>query len=283
MTTWMITGLHDPKWFCNAVENYLRQDYPDKGLVLVENGEGIGVGTYKFDYRKHGIVVIRSEPGTSAPLNAALDWMRSNASLDDWWCKCDADDYYGPGYLSSIQEAIEAGADYAGRCDMYIRTMAGRLWLQERNLRGFCDDIANGPTLAACLRLSGDFPEVDSWGEDTLWCQEMQKQGRRFYALPPEHMCYQRWPDNNHAWPCTDDELRTGCSVPFLDLGPWNLDIVNGVVPHPEGVRLEPPPVELDNLMAVRVLRENLAPDIREALEAGPVALGQFMHERMTI
>lgn len=246
---WMVTGLHDRRWLENVLANYARQTRADKRLIIVENGKGLGCAA-------DCVVVLQSEPGPAQPLNAALAWLREHASPDDWFCKCDADDYYGPKYLESIQSAIEAGADYAGRCDLYIRTMAGHLWYQEQGLRGFCNGIANGPTLAARVGTALDFPIVEPWGEDTAWIQIMQQAGRRFYSLPPEGMAYQRWSNNEHTWPCTDDELIEGCTVPTFDLGPWNADIVNGTVPRLQGTLLEPVP--FTGGMPLRILRESL-------------------------
>lgn len=274
MITWMVTGLHDPRWLGNILDNYQRQTHPSKGLILVENGSGLGV-TVGAQLPEE-VVVLHSCRGPAQPLNAALQWLRTNAP-DDWFAKCDSDDYYGPKYLESIQEAVLAGADYAGRPDLYIKTQSGHLWLAERNLRGFCDEVANGPTLAARVTSAEDFPEVQYWGEDSLWCSRMRELGNRFYALPPEHMAYQRWSDNAHTWPCTDIEIIAGCSVPIFDFGEWNPDVVDGLVPRPEGARVEAPALTLENSMSTRVLMENLSPEMRSSLEAGPVALSEYM------
>jgi len=279
MKTWMVTGLHDPKWLGNILSNYERQTHPSKGLILVENGQGIDATSPEKGDRVS--VILRSEPGPAQPLNAALAWLRSHASPDDWFAKCDSDDYYGPSYLDSIQEAVKSEADYAGRPDLFIKTQSGHLWLASRNLRGFCDEVANGPTLCARVASSEDFPVVQYWGEDSLWCSSMQEKGNRFYALAPEGMCYQRWSDNAHTWPCTDIEIIAGCSVPIWDLGLWNPDVVDGLVPRPQGVRVEAPPLTLENSMSTRVLMESLSPEMRTALEAGPVALSELMQRTL--
>ncbi|MEN6535514.1 MAG: glycosyltransferase [Bryobacteraceae bacterium] len=274
---WMITGLHDPRWFQNSIENYLRQDYPEKHLVLVENGDGIGVGEYRVNFLKLGITVIRSEPGAAASLNAALSWLKANASPDDWICKCDSDDYYGPKYLDSIQEAAEAGADYAGRASLYIRTTDNQLWYVEGETDAH---LFHGPTIASRLGDALDFPLVDQWGEDDLWCRAMHHAGLKPFTLAPEHFCYQRWRNYNHTWPCSDFEIRTSWLVPFRDLGPCDMDIVDGLKPRPVGSILETPNVEVNDLMATRVLMEQIDPSLKQALENGPTALAKYMQER---
>ena len=254
MKTWMVTGLHDRRWLENTLANFARQTRSDKRLIIVENGKGLGCAADCIGLP--GVTVLHSEPGAAQPLNTALGWLREHASPDDWFAKCDADDAYFSGYLDSIQEAVDAGADYCGRCDLFIRTQSGHLWYQEQGLRGFCNGVANGPTLCARIGTAMEFEIVERWGEDLLWQHAMQQAGRRFYALPPEGMAYQRWPDNAHTWPCTDDELIEGCTVPTYDLGLYNTDIVDGIVPRPKGTLLEPVP--FTGGMPMRILREQL-------------------------
>jgi len=129
MKTWMVTGCHDRRWLDNVVANYARQTRVDKHLIIVENGGGIGAALDCVALP--GVVVLQSEPGPAQPLNAALAWLREHASPADWFCKADSDDYYGPGYLESIQPAIDEGLDYAGRSSLYIRTTEDRLWYVE--------------------------------------------------------------------------------------------------------------------------------------------------------
>ena len=267
MTIWMISGLHDSRWLENIVDNYARQTYEEKNLVLIENGNGLGraaddarlVGGDDSHDRVEGVVVMQSGPGPAQPLNAALLWLRTHAAPNDWFAKCDSDDYYGPEYLNSITRAIEAGADYAGRSSLYIRTTDNRLWYVEGNPDAY---VFHGPTIAGKITSSCDFPVVNDWGEDAEWCLQMRAAGRVPCVLPAEGVCYQRWGNYCHTWPCTDFEIRTSWSATFHDLGEFDRDVVDGKKLKPLGVTLEAPEFSVENSMAVRVLMEKLGREV---------------------
>jgi len=72
---WMITGLHEHRWLNSVVSNYARQTHASKGLVIVENGKGLGCAADCVGLP--GVVVLQSEPGPAQPLNVALDWLRA--------------------------------------------------------------------------------------------------------------------------------------------------------------------------------------------------------------
>lgn len=253
-TIWMISGLHDPRWSANVLENFQRQEYRDKRLVLVENGAGIGAS--RILHLGPRCTLLTSDTGPAAPLNAALAWLRAHASPGDWFAKCDADDYYGPGYLDSLLPAIDVHADYAGRSSLYIKTTENRLWYVEGKPE---IHICHGPTIAGRISMALDFPVVADWGEDAEWCIDMYRAGASPHVLAPEHFCYQRWSDYEHTWPCTDLELRTSWAAEFIDLGPFDADIVDGVKPRPSGGSLGIAEFAPEHFMPLRLLRDQLA------------------------
>jgi len=248
---WMISGLHDPRWLSNVLDNYNRQKYPYRRLIIVENGKGIGAS--KTVQLPKETIVLSSDTGPSAPMNAGIQWLKQNAKKDSWFCKCDADDYYGPQYLNQIRMAMKSGADYVGRKSLYIRTAEGKLWYAESKDEAF---VFHGPTISARLGTTLEFPLVSGWGEDAEWCRSMYKAGKKPFTLGPEGFCYQRWSNYNHTWPCTDLEIRVLWRVDFEDLGDVDLDIINGIKSRPSGKILSTPEVDSSNFMPFRILRE---------------------------
>jgi hypothetical protein len=248
---WMISGLADPRWLPNILDNYNRQKYKYKKLIIVENGNGIG--STKNVKLPINITILTSNHGPSQSINAGISFVRSNGNDNDWFCKCDSDDYYGPDYLSQIKKASKSGADYVGRGSLYIKSTDNTLWYIGCSNNNY---IFHGPTLAANVKNAIDFPLVKNWGEDEAWCKEMHKLGRKSLALPAEGFCYQRWSDYQHTWPCTDLEIRTIWQVEVLDLGKLDFDIVNGKKTRPNGTVLEPPTIDYTNFMPLRLLRE---------------------------
>jgi hypothetical protein len=243
---WLITGLHDPIWLDNILDNYTRQTFPCK-LLIVENGKGLGAA---WNVDSIGVYVIRSDVGVSQYINAGLNWLREVAHNNDWFCKFDSDDYYGPEYVYQIAQAEYS--DYMGRNSIYIKTMSNHLWY----LEGSSKSVFHGPTLAGRIGTAVDFPEVNDWGEDAKWCNAMQAAGRSAYVLPPEGFCYQRWNNYNHVWPCSDMELRTSWLKPIRDLGIFDQEIVNSKKSRPDGTVLAIPEITADNFMPFRIMRE---------------------------
>lgn len=248
---WMISGLHDIRWLNNIIANYNRQTYPYRKLIIVENGKGIGA-TKNVQLPK-GTVVLTSDTGPAQPMNAGLEYLKKNKKYNDWFCKCDSDDYYGPQYLLQIKNNIKPGIDYLGRKSLYIKTTDDQLWYAESQ---DSDYIFHGPTLAARVGKSLLFPLVQGWGEDGEWCKQMYAKGRKCITLPAEGFCYQRWNNVTHTWPCTDLELRTLWQVEFIDLGKVNFDIINGTIKRPNGNILNVPELDSSNFMPFRILRE---------------------------
>ena len=246
----MISGLHDPRWLYNILDNYNRQKYLYKRLIIVENGNGINVT--KDQQLPIGTIVLTSKRGPTQAINVGISFLKAKNKLKDWFCKCDADDYYGPEYIAQINKASKSGADYIGRDSLYIKTMDGRLWYAE----GKSEYIFHGPTLAAKIGGVLDFPLVTDWGEDYEWCKAMHNSGKKALAIKPEGFCYQRWGDYKHTWPCTDFEIRTSWLVDFFDIGTLDFDIVNGIKIRPSGIILERPVVDYTNFMPFRILKE---------------------------
>jgi hypothetical protein len=243
---WLISGLHDPQWLDNIISNYKRQTFPCK-LLIVENGKGLGVA---WNVDSAGVYIIRSDTGVSQYINAGLNWLREVASPSDWFCKFDSDDYYGPEYVHQIAQNEQS--DYVGSSSLYIKTISNNLWY----LQGESTTIFHGPTLAGRIGTALDFPIVQDWGEDGRWCHAMQSVGRVASVILPENFCYQRWDNYNHVWPCSDMELRALWLKPMIDLGNFDLDIVNGLKQHGDGVVLDIPEITIDNFMPFRILRE---------------------------
>jgi hypothetical protein len=245
-----IAGLHDPRWLKNILSNYKRQRYTKKGLIIVENGDAIG--SVDQAILPEEVIVIKSEKGPAQAMNAGLEFLKTRANSNSWFCKFDSDDWYGAKYLTTINTAIKAGVDYCGRSSLYIKPSSGKkLWYVKSTQQM---TIFHGPTIAGKISSAVMFPEVKDWGEDEQWCIEMTKAGRSCITLEPEHFLYQRHADYTHTWPCRDDEIRTSWQTPFQEMN-FDIDIVTGKKPR-LGKMLDVPEFSLDNFMPFRLLRE---------------------------
>ena len=254
MTIWMVVGLHKERWLDNVLKNFRQQSIPEKRLVVVVNGECVGMNHTTWDRPwTCDIRVIRSGADPAKVMNVAIDYLHKNADPNDWFCKCDADDYYGPRYLEHVAE--HAMGDFSGLKSVYVKSQDNRLWYAAGNER---TAIVHGPTIAGKVGVALPFKEGLGWGEDTVWCQEMQAAGRDCSVRPSDGFCYQRWSDYKHTWPCTDEELLAAWPIPMYELGEFDEDVVDGLRPHKYSKVLESRQLNESNSMPVRVLLERL-------------------------
>jgi hypothetical protein len=245
---WCISGLCDPKWLSNIFGNFDRQKLPRKKLIIVENGNGIGA-TKKLN---KNIVIIKSTKGPGQYMNAALDYLKNNCRPNDWWCKFDSDDYYGPNYLINLKRAIKPNIHFLGKRTLYIKTTNNKLWKATSK----SEYQFHGPTLAARLKDTIPFPLVNGWGEDGEWCQLMYSAGKKYKALPENDFLYCRYSDNEHAWPAKDNELRAMWQVEFDEMDEIDYDIINGIKPFCADRHYPVLDMTPENFMPFRILQE---------------------------
>lgn len=249
ITFFMISGLHNPIWLNNILSNFNRQVYPNKHLVIVENGNGNNLA---LNIVSENITIIKSKPGVSNYINTGIKYIKQTfGNNNDWIVKADADDYYGPFYLYKLYNEINKHKpDYLGRKSIYVKSTDNKLWLLNHTL-------FHGPTLAAKISSCLYFPEVTTYGEDALWCELMDQNNKKSLTIEDPHgFCYQRWNPSDHTWPCTDTEIRTAWQVPIIDLGDFDIGIIEGNKLPKQKIVLEPPEISPDTFLPFRLLKE---------------------------
>lgn len=219
MTIWCICPFAREGFLNNVLENFDRQTYEDRRLLVVANGSA-----YKISFGHKRTKLLRSRTNLSDPMNKGLEYLRKRAGKDDWFCKFDDDDYYGPDYLSSIASVAESGANAVARYKVWMRTPDNILWTVDNG-----DMMPHGPTLASRVDIAEDFPEVQGWGEDGLWVQKMQKKGIVFTRGPLEGFCWLRYQKGHgHSFPLQPRHFLM-LDVNVDEYGLYNEDVVNGI------------------------------------------------------
>lgn len=113
----VICKAHKIKWLNNSIDNFNRQDYKYKELLLILNHElkdiNITVPSNCF--------IIRSDDSQLGKLsNLGLNWMRENNR--NIYAIMDSDDWYGESYLSeSIKDLGDN--DIIGKTDYHFKYM----------------------------------------------------------------------------------------------------------------------------------------------------------------
>lgn len=239
---WLIVPFSRPEFAQNVMDNYSRQDVPGR-LLFVHNS--------RARQQCHDIVGehIESEDGLAEPMNAGLKYARKHGSANDWFCKWDDDDWYGEGYLQTVLDGMNKGADFVGRAAMWMRTTTGKLWYITGPQQQFSDDIIpHGPSLAGPIDCP-EFPSVDRWGEDAAWAKEMARVGKGNRWLgPARDLCWMRR-ETGHAFDFSDEAIATLQARPVLDCGLMNESLLHSDLPPPNAQE-----IRLDDEQAVEAV-----------------------------
>ncbi|HZZ70382.1 MAG TPA: glycosyltransferase [Phenylobacterium sp.] len=170
-----------PRFVAQAIEYFRRQDYPNRELVIVYEGDGdLPAGIEEPSVRllrtAQASIGGKREVGTAA----------AKGEIVVHW---DDDDWYGPQRLSRQAAPILCGvADITGLNDILFMAMQrGEFWLAGPDLfrRMFVEDVSGGTLMfrKAAWRRSGPYPAT-SLREDADFMVKAMRDGARLCRLP---------------------------------------------------------------------------------------------------
>ena len=203
---WVVVPFSRPENLNLVLANFNRQTFPNKKLVLVENGRALGAahGVAHGDDSRHAAppLVLMSERHQSLAKNLALREIRKRGG--GFTVVMDDDDWYGP-------EFVAEAAGYARTYDVIgkVRNFVScddRLWLCSREASERKASWVTGGTIACWAEFCPDYP-LDRSGEDVAFCSLAQRQGLTVFATSMYHYLYQR-SDTGHAWNISKQRLR---------------------------------------------------------------------------
>jgi hypothetical protein len=205
---WVIVPFSRPQFFDNLVLNFKRQNFPNKKLILVENGDAIGT------CKERGFepdVLLTSGSHQATAKNEGLGYIRKHGY--GFWATFDDDDYYGPNYLSEMIGYSDK-AEIIGKGDFFVRMAGGTL----RSFEGIgtleYTNFIHGPTICSWAELCMDFPNTGQIGEDCSLVQRMIEEGARVWASSKYNFIFHRYPDeNHHTWKISDSKLTDSLSL----------------------------------------------------------------------
>lgn len=225
-TIWCVVPSSKPQYLPTIFKNFSSQTYHNKKLVVVENGSSIGM------CKKLGLqpdLLLESKPHQSWAKNEALLHLKKS-NPDDYWTTWDDDDYYGPAYLDELSKSLGKG-DVVGKSNSFVKLTDDRLyWMKAPPENSVLTNkfVIHGPTITARIGDSLLFEHLP-FGEDLKFVEQMRELGGTVYATSRYNWCYMRY-TSGHTWHISDDEFKFANSGFFIDCGPLNLDIVNGLV-----------------------------------------------------
>ncbi len=220
---WVIVPFSRPENLPRVLENFARQRFPLKKLVLVANGRAREQWA-KTRGAAHWAEILTSDAHQSDAKNTALHEIRKHGG--GFTVVMDDDDFYGPQYLTEACGYAKT-YDVIGKARHFV-SVDGGLWLCSREQRGRAQSWLTGGTIACWSENAPEYPRV-SYGEDAEFCTLAERQGMRLFGTDVYHYLYRRDSATTHAWGISSDDLRLHeSSKRALDLGAVDFDIVNG-------------------------------------------------------
>ena len=240
---WVIVPFSRPENLPRVLENFARQKFPFKKLVLVLNGRAKRHWA-EMRIEVQWAEVLTSDTHQSDAKNTALHEIRKNGG--GFTVVMDDDDWYGPQFLTEAAGYART-YDIIGKARHFV-SADGNLWLCSREQRGRKQSWLTGGTIACWAENAPEYPRV-SYGEDAEFCTRAERQGMRVFGTDVYLYLYRRDSSLSHAWQISANDLRMHESAKrALDLGAEDFDIVNGFKLECRGDVLTPYRAEAETL-----------------------------------
>ncbi|MDP7040232.1 MAG: glycosyltransferase, partial [Myxococcota bacterium] len=213
----VVCSTNRPHRIGNVLDNYQRQSYENKELLVILNEDSMSVEGVKKLIADRGIDNARvfqlpSERSLGECLNLAID-----KSEGEFWTKIDDDNYYAENFLSDLMLAFDyTDAAIVGKCAYYCylsgsKTLAIRFFGEENKYVNFLSGSA-----MICKREVFDkvrFPE-QSISEDTIFLKDCIKNNFKLYSADKYNYVCMRNPNlDEHTWKIDEDEYLRKCKV----------------------------------------------------------------------
>ena len=205
----VVTPTNRPSQLRWSLQNFLRQWYPRKELIIVLNSAEFDVEAIRRQVALFGDVTVTfadDQYNVGYCLNSG-----EKAANGEIIAKFDDDDYYGPSYLTEQVATLEqTGAwvvgksswlCYLSRLDKKILRAPGRDNSWTRHVAGATFMIRRE------LLQEVGFREDLVGNVDTTFLAEVQDRGYRLYSSSIFNFCVIRGKHSSHNWGITDEEI----------------------------------------------------------------------------
>lgn len=209
----VITCTNKPKYMQNVFENYNRQSFKDKELILVLNNNKMDIEKWTKEAKKYDNMTV-FQIDERKTLGYCLNFGIEKAKYDII-AKFDDDDYYGPKYLSQSIKGFKF-ADVIGKYTTYVYFQNSKI-LAIRNPKRDNRYVyrIEGPTLMFKREIFDKIKFADkSLGEDIQFCKDCTKNGIKMYAIDKYNFVYIRHGSTDkHAWNIKDELFMKLCVI----------------------------------------------------------------------
>jgi cellulose synthase/poly-beta-1,6-N-acetylglucosamine synthase-like glycosyltransferase len=199
----------------NIFENYGRQDYPKKELIIVLNNNKMNIDDWKKEAEKYDNVRV-FQVDEKVTLGNCTNY-GVEQSRYEIIAKFDDDDYYGPKFLKeSVKAFFYTDAGVVGKRASFVYFKKSKI-LALRNYKYENQYVKHmdGPTMLIKRDVFdkvrfADIPRAI----DVQFCKDCNKKGIKIYSTDRYHHVYIRYENRKkHTWKITDKELLKWCKV----------------------------------------------------------------------
>jgi cellulose synthase/poly-beta-1,6-N-acetylglucosamine synthase-like glycosyltransferase len=211
----IITCTERPAYLQNILQNFLRQDFTPKELIIIINNNAIDLGLWRrqtAEYPRVRVLRVDERIGQGSCLNYA-----AHQASYDYVAKFDDDDYYSPTYLSNSVAALEnSGAGLVGKASwfLYFEGSGTLALFSPGNEDTFVDRVTGATMLIRKSILKRiRFRNLDA-GEDVEFCRDCTRNNIRIYATDRYNFVGIRRLDvDSHTWQDSEERILEDCVI----------------------------------------------------------------------
>jgi len=224
---WVIVPTCRPARLGAVVELFRDQIYPKKRLLIVENGEAVGM-TKALGIVAHAVTTSEKHP--SHARNTGIDLVHDFGG--GWLSMWDDDYYYGPQFLSELAFGIvHKLGDVLGKRRHFVSFQGRGLYLFNERNQYRRAIYPHGPTLCFHSREQDRYPIIPE-AEEIALCDMLRNRGRSIFGLSIHHYCYRRGSENDHTFKGSPEKVAyiSEANDRTYYLGHFSPDVINGGV-----------------------------------------------------
>lgn len=203
----LVTCTNRPEMIDNIFNNYGRQIYKKKELIIILNRNDMQLNVWKQKAKKYSNVSLFHLPNES--LGTCYNFAFAKAKYG-YITKFDDDDYYAPCYLLEIMKAFKlTNADIVGKSKFYAYFQKKKLLAVSKN--GHEHSMVSwvaGPTITIKKEVFKKVKWADlTGGGDRIFLLECCKHGFKIYSTSKRNFAYVRRNSKNHTWSVSEDQI----------------------------------------------------------------------------
>ncbi|SDY45264.1 Glycosyl transferase family 2 [Proteiniborus ethanoligenes] len=213
----VITCTHMYCYMNNIINNFLRQNYKKKELIIILNNNSLNLKEWKLKvkaYKNIKIFKIDEKITVGSCMNFAVKKSKYN-----FIANFDHDDYYGQNYLNDFMKVVKnVDAGLFGKKTQFVFfEKSNTLAIRNPNSENKYVDFIDGPTVFFKKSIFKKVKYIDSDMADLQLSYDCTKANIKIYSINKENFCYIRKASKDmHTWKIEDENFL---SLPFFVLG----------------------------------------------------------------